>query len=408
MTTTKSASIQGVTLLGATGSIGVSTLDVLARHPDRFRVVALTANTQVERLVEQCQRFRPEFAVMQDPAAARELEKRLRSERLAVAVLSGIEGLNTVATLPKVATVMAAIVGAAGLLPALAATRAGKRVLLANKEPLVMSGHLFIEAARSSGAALLPVDSEHNAIFQCMPSGFRSGESRAEVRRIFLTGSGGPFRGWSQEALATATPEQACAHPNWVMGRKISVDSATLMNKGLELIEACWLFGVTPAHIEIVIHPQSVIHSLVEYRDGSVLAQLGHPDMRTPIAHALAWPERIDSGVRSLNLIDIAQLNFERPDPERFPCLRLAYQAAEAGGTAPAILNAANEVAVQAFLDRRIGFTGIPGVIEETLARLPASADVQLEAILVVDAQARKLADSFVAGKARRSQQEAG
>ena len=408
MTTTKSASLQGVTLLGATGSIGVSTLDVLARHPDRFRVVALTANTQVERMVEQCRRFRPEFAVMQDPTAARDLEKRLRSERLAVAVLSGVEGLNTVATLPKVATVMAAIVGAAGLLPALAATRAGKRVLLANKEPLVMSGHLFIEAARSSGAALLPVDSEHNAIFQCMPSGFRSGESRAEVRRIFLTGSGGPFRGWSREALATATPEQACAHPNWVMVRKISVDSATLMNKGLELIEACWLFGVTPAHIEIVIHPQSVIHSLVEYRDGSVLAQLGHPDMRTPIAHALAWPERIDSGVRSLNLIDIAQLNFERPDPERFPCLRLAYRAAEAGGTAPAILNAANEVAVQAFLDRRIGFTGIPGVIEETLARLPASADVQLEAILAVDAQARKLADSFVAGKARRSQQEAG
>ena len=408
MTTTKSTSIQGVTLLGATGSIGVNTLDVLAHHPDRFRVVALTANTQVERMVEQCRRFRPEFAVMQDSAAARELEKRLRSERLAVAVLSGIEGLNTVATLPKVATVMAAIVGAAGLLPALAATRAGKRVLLANKEPLVMSGHLFIEAARSSGAALLPVDSEHNAIFQCMPSGFRSGESRAEVRRIFLTGSGGPFRGWSQEALATATPEQACAHPNWVMGRKISVDSATLMNKGLELIEACWLFGVTPAHVEIVIHPQSVIHSLVEYRDGSVLAQLGHPDMRTPIAHALAWPERIDSGVRSLNLIDIAQLNFERPDPERFPCLRLAYQAAEAGGTAPTILNAANEVAVQAFLDRRIGFTDIPGIIEETLARLPASADVQLEAILAVDAQARKLADSFVAGKARRSQQEAG
>ncbi|MBI3575455.1 MAG: 1-deoxy-D-xylulose-5-phosphate reductoisomerase [Gammaproteobacteria bacterium] len=408
MTTTKSASLQGVTLLGATGSIGVSTLDVLARHPDRFRVVALTANTQVERMVGQCRRFRPEFAVMQDPAAARELEKRLRSERLAVAVLSGIEGLNTVATLPKVATVMAAIVGAAGLLPALAATRAGKRVLLANKEPLVMSGHLFIEAARSSGAALLPVDSEHNAIFQCMPSGFRSGESRVEVRRIFLTGSGGPFRGWSREALATATPEQACAHPNWVMGRKISVDSATLMNKGLELIEACWLFGVTPAHIEIVIHPQSVIHSLVEYRDGSVLAQLGHPDMRTPIAHALAWPERIDSGVRPLNLIDIAQLDFERPDPERFPCLRLAYRAAEAGGTAPAILNAANEVAVQAFLDRRIGFTDIPNIIEETLTRLPASADVQLEAILAVDAQVRKLADSFVAGKARRSQQEAG
>lgn len=401
-------SVQGVTLLGSTGSIGVNTLDVLARHPDRFRVVALTANTQVERMVEQCRRFRPEFAVMQDPAGARELEERLRRERLAVAVLSGIEGLNTVATLPKVATVMAAIVGAAGLLPALAATRAGKRVLLANKEPLVMSGHLFIEAARSSGAALLPVDSEHNAIFQCMPPGFRAGESRAEVRRIFLTGSGGPFRGWPREALAAATPEQACAHPNWVMGRKISVDSATLMNKGLELIEACWLFGVTPAHIEIVIHPQSVIHSLVEYRDGSVLAQLGHPDMRTPIAHALAWPERIDSGVRSLNLIDIARLDFERPDPERFPCLRLAYQAAEAGGTAPAILNAANETAVQAFLDRRIGFADIPSIIEAVLAHLPAGADVQLEAILAVDAQARKLADKLVAGKTGGSQREAG
>ena len=406
MTTTKSVPAQGVTLLGATGSIGMNTLDVLARHPDRFRVVALTANTQVERMLEQCRRFRPEFAVMQDPVAARDLEKRLRGERLAVAVLSGIEGLNTVATLPTVATVMAAIVGAAGLLPTLAATRAGKRVLLANKEPLVMSGHLFIEAARSSGAALLPVDSEHNAIFQCMPSGFRAGEARAEVRRIFLTGSGGPFRGWSREALATATPEQACAHPNWVMGRKISVDSATLMNKGLELIEACWLFGVTPAHVEIVIHPQSVIHSMVEYRDGSVLAQLGHPDMRTPIAHALAWPERIDSGVRSLNLIDIAQLNFERPDPERFPCLRLAYRAAETGGTAPAILNAANEVAVQAFLDRRIGFTDIPVIIEETLARLPASADVQLEAVLAVDAQARQIATGQVAGKACRSQQQ--
>lgn len=408
MTTTHSVSAQGVTLLGATGSIGMNTLDVLARHPDRFRVVALTANTQVERMLEQCRRFRPEFAVMQDPVAARELEKRLRSERLAVAVLSGIEGLNTVATLPKVATVMAAIVGAAGLLPTLAATRAGKRVLLANKEPLVMSGHLFIEAARSSGAALLPVDSEHNAIFQCMPSDFRAGEARAEVRRIFLTGSGGPFRGWSQEALATATPEQACAHPNWVMGRKISVDSATLMNKGLELIEACWLFGVTPAHVEIVIHPQSVIHSMVEYRDGSVLAQLSHPDMRTPIAHALAWPERIDSGVRSLNLIDIAQLNFEHPDPERFPCLRLAYQVAEIGGTAPTILNAANEVAVQAFLDRRIGFTDIPVIIEETLARLPASADVQLEAVLAVDAQARQIATSRVAGRTGHSQQEAG
>ncbi len=399
---------RGVTLLGSTGSIGMNTLDVLARHPDRFRVVALTANTQVERLFEQCRRFRPEFAAMQDAAAAAELEERLRRERLPVSVLSGIEGLNTVAALPSVHTVMAAIVGAAGLLPALTATRAGKRVLIANKEPLVMSGHLFIEAARHSGAELLPVDSEHNAIFQCMPADFRAGDTRSEVRRIFLTGSGGPFRDWPAANLDDATPEQACAHPKWVMGRKISVDSATLMNKGLELIEACQLFGVTPAQIEIVIHPQSVIHSLVEYRDGSVLAQLGNPDMRTPIAHALAWPERIDAGVRRLDLFELARFDFERPDTERFPCLRLAYEAARAGGTAPTALNAANEVAVQAFLDRRIGFTDISRVIEQTCAQLPVGEDVQLDAILAADEAARRAAERLVAEYDRRSRQEAG
>lgn len=401
-------SLRGVTLLGSTGSIGMNTLDVLARHPDRFRVVALTANTRVERLLEQCRRFRPEFAAMQDAAAAAELEERLRRERLPVSVLSGIEGLNTVAALPSVHTVVAAIVGAAGLLPALTATRAGKRVLIANKEPLVMSGHLFIEAARHSGAELLPVDSEHNAIFQCMPAGFRAGETRPEVRRLFLTGSGGPFRDWPAADLMHATPEQACAHPKWVMGRKISVDSATLMNKGLELIEACQLFGVTPEQVEIVIHPQSVIHSLVEYRDGSVLAQLGNPDMRTPIAHALAWPERIDAGVRRLDLFELAQLNFERPDPERFPCLRLAYEAARAGGTAPTALNAANEVAVRAFLERRIGFADIVRVIEQTRAQVPVGQDVQLEAILAADEAARRVAEKQVAALDRGARQEAG
>ena len=399
---------RGVTLLGSTGSIGVSTLDVLARHPDRFRIVALTANAQVERLLEQCRRFRPEFAALQDLDAAAELEERLRRERLPVSVLSGTEGLNTVAALPSVHTVVAAIVGAAGLLPALTATRAGKRVLIANKEPLVMAGHLFLEAARASGAELLPVDSEHNAIFQCLPADFRAGQPRPEVRRILLTGSGGPFRDRPADELAQATPEQACAHPKWVMGRKISVDSATLMNKGLELIEACRLFGMTPEQVEIVIHPQSVIHSLVEYRDGSVLAQLGHPDMRTPIAHALAWPERIDAGVRRLDLFDLAHFDFERPDPARFPCLRLAYEAAHAGGTAPTVLNAANEIAVQAFLDRRIGFTDIPRVIELTRARMPVGEDVRLEAVLAADETARRVAGKLAAELDRRSRQEAG
>lgn len=391
--------MRGVTILGSTGSIGVSTLDVLARHPGRYRVMALTANTQVERLFEQCQQFTPARAVMLDSSAAAQLKKKIQLAGLVTEVLAGAEGLNSVAAHPRTHIVVAAIVGAAGLLPTLAAVRAGKRVLLANKEPLVMSGRLFIEEARASGAELLPVDSEHNAIFQCMPAGYRTGTTPAAVQRIFLTCSGGPFRTTTPEALDSVTPEQACAHPNWVMGRKISVDSATLMNKGLELIEACWLFGVTPDQVDVVIHPQSVVHSLVEYVDGSVLAQLGNPDMRTPIAHALAWPERIESGVKSLNLLEIGRLDFAPPDLNRFPCLRLAYEAARAGGTAPTILNAANEVAVQAFLDQRIPFTDIPRVIEHALSSLPVSQETQLGAVLSNDVRARELASRYIADR---------
>jgi 1-deoxy-D-xylulose-5-phosphate reductoisomerase len=396
---------RGVTILGSTGSIGINTLDVLARHPRKYRVAALTANTQVDRLFEQCRQFLPQQAVMLDARAAAQLRERFRAAGLDIEVLSGTEGLSAVATHPQVHTVVAAIVGAAGLVPTLGAVRAGKRVLLANKEPLVMSGQVFIEEARRCRAELLPVDSEHNAIFQCMPDGFRTGAAASAVRRIFLTCSGGPFRATPAEALAGVTPEQACAHPNWVMGRKISVDSATLMNKGLELIEACWLFGVTPDNVEVVIHPQSVIHSLVEYVDGSVLAQLGNPDMRTPIAHALAWPERIESGVKSLNLLEVGRLDFSAPDLDRFPCLRLAYEAARGGGTMPAILNAANEVAVQAFLDRRIGFTDIPRVIEHALSNLPASRETLLEAVLSDDRRARDIAEAFIAARTPRARQ---
>jgi 1-deoxy-D-xylulose-5-phosphate reductoisomerase len=394
--------VRGVAILGSTGSIGLNALDVLMRHLQHYRIVALTAHTQAERLFEQCRRFRPRKAVLLDPRAAATLRARIEQAGLDVAVLGGAAGLSDVATDPDVHVVVAAIVGAAGLQPTLAAVRSGKRVLLANKEPLVMAGRLFIEEARASGAELLPVDSEHNAIFQCLPAGFRAGATPAGVRRICLTCSGGPFRTLTAEALVSVTPEQACAHPNWVMGRKISVDSATLMNKGLELIEACWLFGVTPDQVEIVIHPQSVIHSMVEYVDGSVLAQLGNPDMRTPIAHALAWPERIESGVKSLDLFEIARLDFERPDVARFPCLRLAYEAARSGGTAPAILNAANEVAVQAFLDRRIGFGDIARTIEHTLACLPANADTRLETVLRDDARAREIAAGFIAARSAR------
>lgn len=383
---------RGVTILGATGSIGVSTLDVLARHPERYRVVALTANTQVDRLLEQCRRFRPERAVMRDPHAAAQLAVKLRDAGIDTQVSFGDTALCDIARDPASPIVMAAIVGAAGLMPALDAVRAGKRVLLANKEPLVMSGHIFMQEARAHGAEILPIDSEHNAIFQCMPHDYRTGDRPRGVRRILLTCSGGPFHSTPATDLSRVTPEEACAHPRWAMGRKISVDSATLMNKGLELIEACRLFEVTPDQVQIVVHPQSVIHSMVEYDDGSVLAQLGNPDMRTPIAHALAWPERIDSGVKALDLFDIARLDFQRPDTARFPCLRLAENAARAGGTAPAILNAANEVAVQAFLDRRIGFTTIPEVIERTLSAMPSSNDDSLAAIVQDDAQARVVA----------------
>jgi 1-deoxy-D-xylulose-5-phosphate reductoisomerase len=383
----------GVAVLGSTGSVGVSTLDVLARHPQRFRPVALTAHRDVDALHRQCLQFRPDCAAMADPAAAAELARRLRRDAPRIEVLAGAEGVVAAASLPAADYVMAAIVGAAGLLPALAAVHLGKRILLANKEALVVAGQLFMDAARASGAEILPIDSEHNAVFQCMPPQFERGLTRLGVRRILLTASGGPFRTWPLEDLADVTPEQACAHPNWDMGRKISVDSATMMNKGLEVIEARWLFDATPQQIQVVVHPQSVIHSMVEYADGSVLAQLGNPDMRTPIAHALAWPERIPSGVDSLDLFAVARLDFEPPDLVRFPCLRLAYEAVAAGGTAPAVLNAANEVAVAAFLQRGLGFAGIPAVLEQVCQALPAGPATDLESLLAADREARALAE---------------
>lgn len=389
--------LKGVTILGATGSIGLNTLDVLARHPQRYRVVALTANTQAERLFELCQRFQPEVAVLRDPAAAVQLVGMIQHAGLRTEVLAGAESLEKVARDPGSDIVMAAIVGAAGLLPVLEAVRAGKRVLLANKEPLVMSGPVLMQEARRSGAEILPIDSEHNAIFQCMPAGYRTGNKPVGVRRILLTCSGGPFSATPLKALTSVTPDEACAHPRWTMGRKISVDSATLMNKGLELIEACGLFDVTPDQVQIVIHPQSVIHSMVEYTDGSVLAQLGNPDMRTPIAHALAWPERIESGVRQLDLFEIARLDFAPPDLKRFPCLRLAQTAAKVGGTAPAILNAANEIAVNAFLEERIRFTQIAEVIEHTLANVQKNDIATLESVLASDKCAREVADQYIA-----------
>jgi len=387
---------RGVALLGSTGSIGESALDVLARHPQRYRVLALSGNTRVEALFAQCRRYRPAYAVMHDAASAARLAQLIVDAGLGVEVLSGPEGLQRIASLPQVDIVLAGIVGAVGLLPTLAAVRAGKRVLFANKEPLVMSGHILMREARLSGAELLPIDSEHNAIFQCMPRDYRTGDTHVGVRKIVLTCSGGPFRDARAETLAQVTPDQACDHPRWRMGRKISVDSATLMNKGLELIEACRLFDLRPEQVEIVIHPQSVIHSMVEYTDGSVLAQLSNPDMRTPIAHALAWPERIESGVTSLDLAAIGRLDFERPDAERFPCLRLARAAAETGGTAPAILNAANEVAVAAFLAGEIGFTDIARVIARCMAGIPAREGAELATILADDARARELAREFI------------
>ncbi len=386
-----------LTILGATGTIGVNTLDVVARHADKFEVVALTAHRQVEKLYRQCLQFEPQFAVMLDADCAGELRLRLRQSGLGTEVLSGMAALEQVAALPQVDSVMAAIVGAAGLKPALAAAQAGKRVLLANKETLVMSGGLFMDAVRRHGAELLPIDSEHNAIFQSLPRNFSSDLAENGVRRILLTASGGPFRTIPLSELESVTPQQACAHPNWVMGRKISVDSATMMNKGLEVIEAHWLFNTAPEHIEVVIHPQSVIHSMVEYADGSVLAQLGNPDMRTPIAYALAYPERIDAGVTPLDLFKIGRLDFEKPDFARFPCLDLAYQALRRGGTAPAVLNAANEEAVAAFLDEKIPFRAIPSVIESVLGEIPVRDAVSLHDVLDADAAARQAAQRRMA-----------
>ncbi len=392
----------GLTVLGATGSIGLSTLDVVARHPERFRVVALTAHRDVDGMLRLCRTHHPHYAVMADADAAERLAQALRAEDSTITVLAGAEALVQVAGLDAVDYVMAAIVGAAGLASSLEAARCGKRVLLANKEALVMSGALFMEEVRNNAALLLPIDSEHNAIFQCMPAGFTAGERPAGVRRILLTASGGPFRNLPVEQLAQVTPDQACAHPNWDMGRKISVDSATMMNKGLEVIEACWLFGLSVEQVQVILHPQSVIHSLVDYHDGSVLAQLGNPDMRTPIAHALAWPDRIDSGVQPLDLFAIGRLDFTAPDPRRFPCLDLAYQAWRRGGTAPAVLNAANEVAVQAFLDGKLSFDRIATVIETSLAGCTIHAGDNLQQILDADQSARLVASEQIASKQRR------
>jgi 1-deoxy-D-xylulose-5-phosphate reductoisomerase len=389
--------MKGICVLGSTGSIGVSTLDVVGRHPDRYRVVALTANNNLDRLFEQCVRFTPDYAVMIGAEQAAELRTRLNAAGLAkIQVLSGTQALEEVSVLPEVDSVMAAIVGAAGLLPTLAAAKAGKTVLLANKEALVMSGPLFMAAVAESGADLLPIDSEHNAIFQCMPANYHAGRRAPEVRRILLTASGGPFLRKPLEELAHVTPDEAVAHPNWVMGRKISVDSATMMNKGLELIEACLLFHMPPELVQVVVHRQSVIHSVVDYVDGTVLAQMGNPDMRIPIAHALAWPGRFDSGAEPLDLFGVRQLDFEPPDLERFPCLRLAYEAVKAGGSGPAILNAANEVAVASFLDGKIRFTAIPDTIAHCMATVPVGAADTIDAVLEADRASRVAARAYI------------
>ena len=389
-----------VTVLGSTGSIGVSTLDVIRRHPDRFELYAIAAHTSVEAMLHQCLEHQPRYAVMTDEAAAECLRQQLPAS-CPTEVLQGDAGILQAVTAPEVDSVMAAIVGAAGLPSTLAAARAGKTVLLANKESLVMGGHLLMQAMRKSGARLLPIDSEHNAIFQCLPVGDDATPSLRGVSKVLLTASGGPFREWSLERMATATPDQACAHPNWSMGRKISVDSASLMNKGLELIEACWIFDLAPEQVEVVVHPQSIIHSMVQYRDGSVLAQLGNPDMRTPIAYGLGWPERLDAGVQPLDMVATARLDFEAPDEGRFPCLRLAREAVAAGGTAMAVCNAANEVAVSAFLAGELGFTAIPAVIEHTLGAVPAVEPTSLAVVESADVEAREVAAGYVAAARR-------
>ena len=392
------SAVRQICLLGGTGSIGQSTLDIIARHPGCYQLFAVSGFSRVERLAEICHSFKPVYAVVPNNQVQAALAAQIAG--LDTQILVGTEALEEISRAPEVDTVVAAIVGAAGLLPALAAVKAGKRILLANKEALVMSGQLFVDSVKASGAELLPIDSEHNAIFQCLPelgTYFESGSLPDRgVRQILLTASGGPFRTFSADALEQVTPEQAVAHPNWSMGQKISVDSATLMNKGLELIEACWLFAVQPQQIQVVVHPQSIIHSMVSYNDGSVLAQMGNPDMRTPIAYGLAWPERIDAGVEPLDLFQVAQLDFEPADESRFACLRLAKESFCQGGTAPAILNAANEVAVEAFLQRRIGFTQIAQLCEQALQDLESHSADSLEQILADDRRAREFGQRWL------------
>jgi 1-deoxy-D-xylulose-5-phosphate reductoisomerase len=390
-------SVRNLTILGATGTIGVNTLDVVARHPERFNVVALSGSAQLEKLAAQSRQHQPRYAVVMDAAHAQRLQALLATTAPHTEVLYGVAALEHIAALPEVDTVMAAIVGAAGLRPALAAAHAGKRILLANKETLVMAGSLFMRAVTEGGAELLPIDSEHNAIFQALPREFCGDLAACGVRRILLTASGGPFRTTPLAELAHVTPAQACAHPNWVMGKKISVDSASMMNKGLEVIEARWLFNAAPEQIQVVIHPQSVVHSMVDYLDGSVIAQLGNPDMRTPIAYALGFPERIDSGVSALELFGKG-LTFEAPDYARFPCLKLAFNALATGGMLPAVLNAANESAVAAFLDGRASYLSIPAAIEHALARARSGEPGSLEDLVDADAQARADADAYLAG----------
>ena len=383
---------QNICILGSTGSIGESTLDVIARNPDRFNVVALTANRNTKKLARQCARFAADVAVIADPSLVPELAAQLEEAGSKAEILAGEEGLASAATMPETDSVMAAIVGAAGLKPTFRAAQQGKKILLANKESLVIAGEVFIAEARRSGSAVLPVDSEHNAIFQSLPPEFANGLDSIGVEKIILTASGGPFLDMPADQLEAVTPEQACAHPNWDMGRKISVDSATLMNKGLEVIEARWLFNAHPDQIDVLVHPQSIVHSMVSYRDGSVIAQLGTPDMRTPIANVLAWPDRIEAGVGHLNLAQINDLSFRQPDLERFPCLSLAFAAMNTGDSAPAILNAANEVAVESFLGGQIGFKNIPELVEEVLNRVPVTSLASLEDVMEQDRLARSRA----------------
>jgi len=391
--------MQNVTILGSTGTVGAQTLDVIARHPQRYQVYALTANTNVSVLLKQCLEFKPKYAVLLDEAAAATLADELAKHDSKTIVLSGMSYLEQVSSDVGVDSIMAAIVGAAGLKPVMAAAKAGKRILLANKETLVMAGSLFMDAVKQGGATLLPIDSEHNAIFQVMPPQALKELADGGVRKIILTASGGPFRQNTQAEIEQATPAMALKHPSWVMGAKITIDSASLMNKGLEVIEAHWLFNAKPSQIDVVVHPQSIIHSMVEYVDGSVLAQMGNPDMRTPIAYGLSHPERIDSGVSSLDFLSISQLEFEAPDTKRFPCLQLAYDALDAGGTASAILNAANEVAVDAFLKERIGFKGITDLIEATLNISTVEAVTSIEHLNEVDLLARKYANDWIAAQ---------